>query len=172
MIFMPYAGLSAAADRLVEVLDQKGHPLLLMPKREVLARDLPHRVALVLLRVGGGRLWLARGTGRKGDDPRYWDFSTRGQVLAGEAGTSAAARLLREALNLPDTQPVRQAALPSLAFEGARCCILFTAAWRGGQVSSRAEGMFVDKDELAGLAEHFPDLLSPCLLWCVQNGYV
>jgi hypothetical protein len=32
--------------------------------------------------------------------------------------------------------------------------------------------MFVDRDELAGLAEHFPALLSPCLLWCVRNGYV
>jgi isopentenyl-diphosphate delta-isomerase len=128
-------------------------------------------VGLVFRRAGGGRLWLARRPGRRQENPPCWDFSARGPVLAGEAGTSAAARLLREALSLPDMQPVRQAVLPSLAFEGARRCILFTAAQRGGQVSSRTEGMFVDKDELAGLAEHFPDLLSPCLLWCVQNGY-
>jgi isopentenyl-diphosphate delta-isomerase len=168
----PYAGLPAIADRLVEVFDQQGRPLLLMSKQAAQARDMPHRVALVLLRESGGRLWLARRPGRTPDGPGYWDFSARGQVLAGEAGTSAAARLLQEALGLPDAQPVRQTVLPPLAFEGARRCILFTAVRRGGQVSSRAEVMFADQDELAGLAEHFPDLLSPCLLWCVQNGYV
>jgi isopentenyl-diphosphate delta-isomerase len=133
---------------------------------------MPHRVALICLRERGGRLWLTRGARQKPDNSRYWDFSARGQVLAGEARTSAAARLLQEALGLPDAQAEEQAVLPPLAFEGARQCILFTVVQRGAQFSSRAEGMFVDKDELAGLAEHFPDLLSPCLLWCVQNGYV
>jgi len=169
---MPYVGMPARSDRLVEVLDQRGRPLLLMPKQTAQAQDLPHRVALALLRESGGRLWLARRPGHTPDKPPCWDFSARGPVPAGEAGTSAAARLLQAALGLPDLQPVRRAALPPLAFEGARRCILFTAVRRGGQVSSRGEGMFVDQDELAGLAEHFPDLLSPCLLWCVQNGYV
>jgi len=93
-------------------------------------------------------------------------------VLAGEARASAAARLLKETLGVPDAQPVLQTVLPPLAFEGARQCMLFTAAWRSGHFFSRTEGMFVDKDELAGLAEHFSDLLDPCLLWCVQNGHV
>ena len=168
---MPYVGLSTAADRLVEVLDQRGRPLLLMPKQAALALNMPHRVALVCLRDRGGRLWLTRGR-QTPEAPQCWDFAARGQVLAGEARAGAAARLLKEALGLPDTQPVQQAVLPPLAFEGARQCILFTAVQRGGQVVARTEGMFVDKDELAGLAEHFADLLSPCLLWCVQNGYV
>ena len=167
----PYIGLSAAADRLVEVLDQQGRPLMLTPRQTALARNMPHRVALVSLRDRGGRLWLTRGR-QTPEAPRYWDFSARGQVLAGEARAGAAARLLQEALGLPDAQPVQQAVLPPLAFEGARQCILFTAVQRGGQVVARTEGMFVDKDELDGLAEHFSDLLSPCLLWCVRNGYV
>jgi isopentenyl-diphosphate delta-isomerase len=172
MLHTPYAGLPAAADRLVEILDQQGRPLLLMPKQTALTRNMPHRVALVLLRGRGGRLWLARGPRQNADSPPCWDFSARGQVLAGEARAGAAARLLEKALGLPDTQPVQQAVLPPLAFEGARQCILFTAAQRGGQVASHAAGMFVDQDELAGLAEHFPDFLSACLLWCVQNGYL
>ena len=161
-----------AADRLVEVLDQRGRPLLLTPKQTALAQNMPHRIALVSLRDRGGRLWLKRGPQQKPDTPHCWDFAARGRVLAGEARTSAAARLLEEALGLPDTQPVQRAVLPPLAFEGARQCVLFTAVQRGGQAVARAEGMFVDKDELVGLAEHFSDLLSPCLLWCVQNGYV
>ena len=160
------------ADKLVEVLDQQGRPLLLMPKQMALTKNMPHRVALAILRDRGGRLWLAHRPRQKPDGPHCWDFSARGQVLAGEARVSAAARLLKEALGLPDAQPVPQAVLPPLAFEGAGQCLLFTAVQRGGQVSSRSEGMFVDKDELAGLAEHFPDLLHPSLLWCVQNGYV
>jgi len=172
MLYTPYTGLSVAADRLVEILDQRGRPLLLMPKQAALARNMPHRVALVILRERGGRLWLARRARQKPDSARYWDFSARGQVLAGEARASAAARLLHEALGVPDAQPVLHAVLPPLAFEGVRQCTLFTAVRRGGQASFRTEGMFVDKDELAGLAEHFSDLLSPCLLWCVQNGYV
>jgi isopentenyl-diphosphate delta-isomerase len=172
MLHTPYVGLTARlADRLVEILDQQGRPLLLMPKQVALARDMPHRVALVSLRERGGRLWLTRSARQKPDNSRYWDFSARGQVLAGEARTSAAARLLQEVLGLPDTQAEEQAVLPPLAFEGARQCILFTAVLRGAQHPFLAEGMFVDKDELDGLAEHFPDLLSPCLLWCVQNGY-
>jgi hypothetical protein len=167
----PYVGLPAAAARLVEILDQQGRPLLLTPKQSALARNMPHRVALVSLRDRGGRLLLTRGR-QTPDMPHGWDFSARGQVLAGEARVGAAARLLKESLGLPDAQPVQQAVLPPLAFEGARQCILFTAVQRGGQVAARAEGMFVDKDELTGLAEHFSDLLSPCLLWCVQNGYV
>ena len=171
MSHTPYVGLSAAADRLVEVVDQLGRPFLLMPRQTALDRNMPHRVALVSLRERGGRLWLTKLRPRP-DNPPCWDFSARGQILAGEARTSAAARLLEETLGLPETQPVQQAVLPSLAFEGARQCILFTAVQRGGHLSFRAEGMFVDKDELAGLAEHFPDLLSPCLIWCLQNGYV
>jgi isopentenyl-diphosphate delta-isomerase len=172
MLFHPYAGLPAHAGGLIEVLDQRGRPLLLVPRQSAQAMDLPHRSALVLLREGDGRLWPARSPARSPNDVQRWDFSARGPVLAGEAGTSAAARLLLEALGLPDMQPIRQAVLPSLAFEGARRCILFTAVLRRGQVPSQAQGMFVDKDELAGIAEHFPDLLSPCLLWCVQNGHV
>jgi len=172
MFHTPYAGLSVAADRLIELLDQQGRPLLLAPKQTALARNMPHRVALVILRERGGRLWLTRRPRQKPDSRRAWDFSARGQVLAGEAQASAAARLLKEALGIPDAQPVLQAALPPLAFEGARQCLLFTAVRRGGQVFSRPDVMLVDKDELAGLAEHFSDLLSPCLLWCVQNGYV
>ena len=172
MFLTPFVGLPAVADKLVEILDQQDRPLLLMPKQAAVARNMPHRVALVSLRERGGRLWLTRRPRHKSDNQQCWDFSARGQVLAGEAQASAAARLLEEALGLPDAQPVPQAVLPPLAFEGARRCILFTAVRRGGQVSFRAEGMFVDKDELTGLAEHFPDLLNPCLLWCVQNGYV
>ena len=172
MFHTPFAGLPAIADRLVEILDQQGRPLLLMPKQAAIAKNMPHCVALVSLCERGGRLWLTRGRRQKPYPQRYWDFSARGQVLAGEAQASAAARLLAETLGLPDTQPVPHAVLPSLAFEGARRCILFTAVQRGRQVPSRAEGMFVDQDELTGLAEHFPDLLSPCLLWCIQNGYV
>ena len=172
MFHTPYVGLSAVADKLVEVLDQQDRPLLLMPKERVLDRHMPHRVALVILRERGGRLWLAHKVRQKPDSLYCLDFSARGQVLAGEARACAAARLLKEALGLPDAQPVQQAVLPSLAFEGAGQCVLFTAVQRGGQVASRAEGMFVDKDELAGLAEHFPGLLHPCLLWCVQNGHL
>jgi len=173
MFHTPYVGLSVATDRLVEILDQRGRPLLLMPKQAAQARNMPHRVALVILRERGGRLWLARKPPRhKSDSPRPWDFSARGQVLAGEAQASAAARLLHEELGVPDAQPVLHAVLPPLAFEGARQCTLFTAVRRGGQVFSQTEGMLVDADELAGLAEHFSDLMSPCLLWCVQNGYV
>jgi len=169
---MPYAGLSAGADGLVEVLDQQDRPLLLMPERTASVLGLPHRTALVLLRERGGRLWLARRPGHRPDSPPVLDFSARGPAAAGEAGVSAAARLLYEALGLPDTQPVRRAVLPPLASEGARRCLLFTAVRRGGQVAFRTEGLLVDQDELAGLAEHFPDLLSRSLLWCVQHGHV
>jgi 8-oxo-dGTP pyrophosphatase MutT (NUDIX family) len=172
MFHTPYIGLSAAADKLVEILDQHGRPLLLMPKHTALAWNMPHRVALVSLRERNGRLWLTRRLQKQPDKPSCWDFSARGQILAGEAQASAAARLLEEALGLRDAQPVPQTVLPPLACEGTRQCILFTAVQRGGQAPAQRDGMFVDKDELAGLAEHFPDLLDPCLLWCVQHGTI
>ena len=168
----PYIGLPAVADNLVEILDQLGRPLLLMPKQAALSRNMPHRMVLVSLYERGGRLWLARSRRQKSDTPSCWDFSARGQVLAGEARAGAVMRLLEETLGLADVHPVQRAVLPPLVFEGAWRFTLFTVVRRRGQISSGAEGMLVDKDELAGLAEHFSDFLSPCLLWCVQNGYL
>ena len=168
----PYVGLPEIADSLVEILDQRGRPLLLMPKQTALVKNMPHRVALVSLRDRGGRQWLAHPRRSKPGKPRCLDFSARGQVLAGEAQADAAARLLHETLGLADAKAVQRAVLPPLASEGACRFTLFTAVQRSGQASFETEGLFVDADELAGLAEHFPDLLSPCLHWCVQNGYV
>jgi hypothetical protein len=169
----PYASLPASAGGLVEIIDPRDRPFLLMGADNALALALPHRWVLGALRDRGGRFWFARRARHDADGRHYWDFSVRGPVAAGEARESAAARLFEEQLAMPGMQPAPRAVLPPLAVEGAKRMTLFVVVHRGAPpLPPSGAGMFLDGDETAGLAGHFPELFSPCLLWCIRRGYL
>lgn len=79
---------------LVEVLDRQRRPVAVVPATDAERQKLPHRsVAVLLYEEDEGRLILRRLGGR-------WDIFLRGPVLAGEAVTDAARRILSESAGL------------------------------------------------------------------------
>lgn len=163
-----YAGSAAYSARLVEITDGHDSPLLLMGGPEAEAQNLAHRWVLVILRRRDGRIWLAR-RARKPGEPELWDFSVRGPVHAGEARESAALRLLHEQIGVEGVRPVPRAAAQPPITEGAKRMALFVAEHRNARfVPVSGAGMFLDEDEVTGLAEHFPELFEPCLLHCIS----
>lgn len=159
---------------LVEVTDSRDRPLLLMPGAEVRRRSLAHRVALVILRDRQGRVLVARGG--TDDISGLWRVSAAGQVRAGEAREDAARRLLAAHLGITAVPCVLRTSLDASPATGFRQVSLFTAgpvAEVPAPAPERiAEVMFLDRDELTGLAEHFPEMLSSDLLWAVRGGYI
>ncbi len=141
-----------------------------MDARSAEAQKLPQRRITAALFDHAGRIRLSRrALGETGG--HVWDFSAQGAVLAGEAREDAAARLLEEQLGLSGLQPVPRAELPPQVTGGAQWVSLFVAGRRGAHLERiQGAGMFLDKDERTGLAEHFPELLSPGLLYCIKSG--
>ncbi len=173
MVRYPYL-TRTRGQTLVEVTDRRDRPLLLMSGAEVRRRSLPHRVVLVLLRDMRGRVLVARGGADGGSG--LWRVSAAGQVLAGEAREDAARRLLALHLGIGGVQLAPRAALAASAATGFRQVSLYVAG-PAAEVPVPAsdliaQTMFLDRDELTGLADHFPEMLSSDLLWAVRSGYV
>ncbi len=91
MFLYPY-GQNITKD-LLEVLDAKGMPFMLMRKKEVLAKKLPHAVVYGILQDVKGRVLVLRTR-----DNTYDILHTL--VRAGEARETALARVLHKRLNL------------------------------------------------------------------------
>ena len=158
---------------MVEIIDSHDQVLLLMGKERAEAQKLPHRWVLAAFYDRAGRLWLRRVVPQTPGVPAYLDFSVRAHVLSGEARESTVERLLEKELGISGTQPLLRAVFPLLEGEDRRHFSLFIAGRRGMQALPTASGgLFLDKDELAGLAEHFPDLLHPSLLWCIREAWL
>lgn len=84
----------------VAVVDEMGTVVGAVP-RSVMRRDnLPHLVVCVLLRDGGGRVYVHRRTDSKDVFPGMHDSFAAGCVLAGEEPQAAAERELAEELGV------------------------------------------------------------------------
>lgn len=176
-----YANLPPAED-LLEVIDGNDQPFLLMPKGEVLAQGLAHRVVLVAVRQQGGRILVTqrtRDTGSESENSSVWGLSASTRVRAGEARVDAALRVLHNDVGVPDAQLLPGAGkaprIPALSpFDRLHVSLFIAEAPLGSPISAEAEKntdvMFLDKDELQGMAQHFPELLSDGLRWAVTSG--
>lgn len=153
----------------LEVLDNKGRPLLLMPKESVQRQHLPHKVVLVALRDHEGRLYLHKRSRTRARQPSLWNISVSGPVLAGEARADTALRRLAEDLGIRNVPLRRQAVIPPSAATDNIEVTLFLAGptmlppYPNSNVAE--ESMYVDQDELEALARDLPQMLTPALHW-------
>lgn len=148
----------------LEVVDAQGVPLLLMAQQSVLEQALPHRQVRVALRDTQNRVLLVRTLDRDGHATPW--MLPGGCVQAGEACEDAAMRILEQELGL--------GGIPLLLWEHSRPNPLpeHMALFHSISVPLAPRSMpqydqeflFLDKDELHGLALHFPDLLAPALV--------
>ncbi|MDR2605014.1 MAG: hypothetical protein LBC55_06660 [Desulfovibrio sp.] len=178
-----------------EVTDAAGRLLLCMPPDQALRRGLRLRLCAVALRTVDGKVVLhkekspdgnaaaatarrrpsRRPPGRSGhntDVSLPWDLYT-GHVLVGEAWESAALRLLETWAGAAGSRLVRLADVDGEAAGGAHIRYYGATLVSGLQPGHAPEDTLeADRDELAGLAESMPELLSRPLLLAARSGII
>ncbi len=140
-----------------------------MPLTEVVRQSLRHRVVLVLAHNQEGKLFLQKRAATKQLFPGRWDLSATGRVRAGESCEDAAIRELREELGLE----VEQLALLGETPGQPSTQHTFISLYSTGPLRARPRpdplelqgGMYVDRHELAFLAEQYRDMLTPALVY-------
>lgn len=160
----------------IEVTDDQDRPLVIMPTNEAGRQRLRRRVVLVALYDSRGRLCLQRRSPHKLIHPGCWDLSATGHVRAGESRDEAALRELSEGLAVTGVRLRHIATLAASQATANTHVTLFEASgYRGLPIPCTdevTEVTFTDADELQGLITHFPDLLTPALLWAAQHGHL
>lgn len=165
----PYA--LAPSDDLVEVVDTHDRPLMLMPLGQAEEQGLPFRGVRVLLCDAQGRALLVRST-REDGTAGLWTLPSA-RVRGGEPREAAALRALEQSVGITDV--LMRAAEKKDSFKNPRNSIFvafLSAHAPTPRAASISEILFLDSDELHGLAEYFPTLLEPELLRCLSENYM
>lgn len=152
---------------LIEYVDERDRPLLIAPSSD--AFPLRKKAVCAVLCDRRGRAFVRRRMSEEGMET--WDISAETFVrFRRSEGRS------RRARRTGDVGPV-QCTLGGGGFRGLQACrgncLTHTVHCRtsgGLPPVSLPEGHFLDREELEGMTETFPDLFSPALLWAIQTG--
>ncbi|MFE7654179.1 NUDIX hydrolase [Streptomyces bottropensis] len=90
----------SAADEILDIVDEGDRVIGQVPRGEAYARGLRHRAVFVLVRDGGGRVFVHRRTDTKLIFPSLYDMFVGGVVGAGESYDDAALREAEEELGV------------------------------------------------------------------------
>src|SRR3954466_10046349 len=85
---------------LVDVIDEAGRTVAVVPRREMRARRLPHRCVYVLVFNARGELFIHLRTPTKDVNPSRWDVTVGGVRAAGEDFDEGARREAAEELGV------------------------------------------------------------------------
>jgi len=89
-----------AADEIVTIVDEHNKVLGAVPRREMRAKNLPHRSTYILVFNAQGELYVQKRTMTKDVFPGYYDSAAGGVVLAGESYEQGAVRELAEEMGI------------------------------------------------------------------------
>jgi len=161
---------------LIEIVDASDTPLGVMPLDEAHRQALPHRSVLVLVFDAAGRIYLQRRCRAKALYPGRWDLSATGHVQAGESRQDAAMRELEEELRVRASKLTLLAEVPASLETNWEFVSLYSASGILGEPSPNPDevmdGMYVDRDELAAMAENFREMLTPALVGVYEGGFI
>lgn len=155
---------------LVEAVDDRNRPLLVLPLPEVHRQFLNHRAVAVLVYDQDNRLFLQKRGLRRTLYPGRWDVSTSGHVHAGESAQGAAMRRLWTDLRLRPERIRHVRDIPASPETGHEFITIF-AVPRATQLEPTpnrvASGFFHAREEVSCLVQEFRELLAPglVLLW-------
>ena len=160
----PYDLPEERLQNLVELLEGYGRPFMLTSLKTASKLGLLRRIVLICLKNTRGMVYLQKHTESAPLYAGLWDVSAIGSVFAGESPEDAAERELFQQLGIRGAKLKAMGTLP------------YTDS-RGSSLSQRDEnrsmdGMFVDQQELEGLALHQQEMLTPELIWAVQAGWI
>lgn len=96
---------ASSAEEPVEVVDERGRVLAVVPRRRMRAENLRHRAVFVAVQASDGRLLVHRRSDDKDVWPGWWDVAVGGVVGAGEADDDAAVRELAEEVGITGVRP-------------------------------------------------------------------
>ena len=89
-----------AADEIVTIVDEHNKVIGAVSRREMRAKNLPHRSTYILVFNAQGELYVQKRTMSKDVFPGYYDPATGGVVLAGESYEQGAVRELEEEMGI------------------------------------------------------------------------
>lgn len=148
-------------------MDGQDRPLLIAPSSETF--PLRKKAVGVILCDRRGRAFVRKRTSEEGVET--WELSAETFIRSGEAREEAAERAARETLGLADILSGLAVPATFRPAEGSVSLTVFLAELpEGVPAVSLPEGHFLDHEELGGMAETFPDLFSPALLWAIRTG--
>ena len=165
----PHHEIPAAPEAHIEVIDDNGKTLLIMPQMQVLRQKLRHRTVLVSLRNARGLLYIfKRPIITPGELHRdVWVPAAHGAVFARESCHEAGTRLLKQVFGFSDVELVETATFSQspTSPEGNIAVTLFLSARTSAipRLSDQdgAEGMFVDREEFRALTHNYPYMVTP-----------
>lgn len=160
----------AAAEELVDVIDEAGNTIRVVTRAEMRRDRLPHRCVYILMFNARGELFIHERTATKDIYPSYWDVAAGGVLAAGESFDEGAARECLEELG------VVAELTPLFPFDYAdERTIVQAYVYRGLhagpfrlQPEEVVQGRFVTEDELTeliGSLDFCPDGLQVWELW-------
>jgi len=91
-----------AADEIVVVVNEHNRVVGAVPRREMRAKNLPHRSTYILVFNSRDQLYVQKRTMTKDVFPGYYDPVSGGVVLAGESYEQGAGRELAEEMGIRD----------------------------------------------------------------------
>jgi isopentenyldiphosphate isomerase len=91
-----------AADEIVAIVDEHNTVIGAASRREMRAKNLPHRSTYILVFNSQGALYVQKRTLTKDIFPGYYDPAAGGVVLAGESYEQGAVRELEEEMGIRD----------------------------------------------------------------------
>lgn len=163
MKITPQTRIAEQADEpLVEVLDQRSRPVAVVPVSEARRQLLPHRAVAVLLYDDKERVFLQRRAAGRGK--RLWDVSARGAVLAGEALSAGATRILEQATGLHVERMRLAFEQPPCVENGTEHLHVFQCSRPVGGSEPLEHGQFYTADEALFLMREFRELVAPRLM--------
>ena len=89
-----------AADEIVAIVDEHNTVVGAAPRREMRAKNLPHRSTYILVFTSRNELYVQKRTLSKDVFPGYYDPATGGVVLTGESYEQGAVRELEEEMGI------------------------------------------------------------------------
>lgn len=99
--------------------------------------------------------------------PGRWDISMRAHLHVGESSMDAACRKIRKHIGEFKVLPVYEYTMQPVTETEDSFTDIYTLKRFEPQnpCTSSEETMFVDRDELSGLLEHCPELITPLLVY-------
>jgi 8-oxo-dGTP pyrophosphatase MutT (NUDIX family) len=94
---------STPGDELVDVIDDDGRVIDVVPRREMRNRRLRHRCTYILVFDKLGRLFIHLRTANKDVYPSFWDVCVGGVLTAGESFDESARRECHEEIGIDVT---------------------------------------------------------------------
>ena len=162
-------------DALIEVVDQQDTPLLLMSASEAQRLRLPYRAILVAIRDSHGKVLLRRRKTKKREETAEWELSCACTVPAGISREETALTALAKEWNLRGIGLSQGTPWLPCPENGNTFTHLYLTVGIKHFITTvpkdGSETLLVDQEELQGLFSHFPDSLSPDLLWALKGRH-